>query len=116
MLYCIVKKNIICNSSIKICLKKYIRSSLIFTFYLYFFSTTGTGVSTYSLHPGAVRTEITRHLKKRLLGKLLFLGEYFFKTPEEGAQTTIYCSVEESLASETGKYYRYVLIESQKIL
>jgi hypothetical protein len=24
--------------------------------------------------------------------------------------------VEESLASETGKYYRYVLIESQKIL
>jgi hypothetical protein len=94
-----------------------LRYSLICTFYLFFFSTTGTGVSTYSLHPGVVSTELTRHWKKSLLWKpLLFLGEHFFKTPEEGAQTTIYCTVEESLASETGKYYRYVLIESQKIL
>ena len=66
----------------------------------------GTDVSTYSLHPGAISTELTRHWKKSLLWKpLLFLGEYLIKTPEEGAQTTIYCTVEESLASETGKYY-----------
>ena len=81
------------------------------------FSSTGTGVTTYSLHPGVISTELTRHWKKSLLWKpLLFLGEYLIKTPQEGAQTTIYCAVEESLASETGKYYRYVLIESQKIL
>jgi hypothetical protein len=30
----------------------------------------------------------------------------FLKTPEEGAQTTIYCSVDEKLADKTGLYYR----------
>ncbi|CAG2194333.1 RDH12 [Mytilus edulis] len=43
----------------------------------------GTGVTTYSLHP----------------------GQYIVKTPEEGAQTTIYCAVDEKLTSESGKYY-----------
>jgi hypothetical protein len=33
-------------------------------------------------------------------------GRLFFKGPEEGAQTTIYCSVDEKLASQTGLYYR----------
>jgi hypothetical protein len=30
----------------------------------------------------------------------------FFKTAEEGAQTTIYCAVDEKLADKTGLYYR----------
>jgi hypothetical protein len=30
----------------------------------------------------------------------------FFKTPEGGAQTSIYCSVDEKLANKTGLYYR----------
>jgi hypothetical protein len=34
------------------------------------------------------------------------MGALFFKTAEEGAQTTIYCSVDENLASKTGLYYR----------
>jgi hypothetical protein len=34
------------------------------------------------------------------------VGNLFFKTPEQGAQTTIYCSVDESLADRTGLYYR----------
>jgi hypothetical protein len=30
----------------------------------------------------------------------------FFKTPEGGAQTSIYCSVDDKLANDTGLYYR----------
>lgn len=29
----------------------------------------------------------------------------FVKTPEQGAQTTIYCAVDEKLEKESGKYY-----------
>jgi hypothetical protein len=34
------------------------------------------------------------------------MAAFFFKTPEEGAQTTIYCAVDETLADKTGLYYR----------
>jgi len=37
-------------------------------------------------------------------------AKLFFKTPEEGAQTTIYCSVDEKLANQTGLYYRLEFI------
>lgn len=70
----------------------------------------GTGVTTYSLHPGAVKTELQRHLDDSFFkgAQLIMagLGKLFFKTPEEGAQTSIYCSVDENLADKTGLYYR----------
>ncbi|MEQ2303147.1 hypothetical protein AMECASPLE_013709 [Ameca splendens] len=68
----------------------------------------GTGVTTYSLHPGVIRTELGRHflptipLWKRVLYKPF---SFFIKNPTEGAQTTIYCAVEESLQNESGFYY-----------
>ncbi|KAM7396698.1 hypothetical protein PAMP_019721 [Pampus punctatissimus] len=64
----------------------------------------GTGVTTYSLHPGVIRTDLSRHLSlwKRVLCTPL---TFFIKSPTEGAQTTIYCAVEESLQKESGLYY-----------
>ncbi|XP_068579050.1 retinol dehydrogenase 11-like [Cebidichthys violaceus] len=68
----------------------------------------GTGVTTYSLHPGVIRTELGRHfwptmpLWKRVVYTPLM---FFIKSPTEGAQTTIYCAVEESLQNESGLYY-----------
>jgi len=68
----------------------------------------GTGVTTYSLHPGVIRTELGRHfwpampLWKRLLYKPLTI---LLKSPTEGAQTTIYCAVDESVQNESGLYY-----------
>lgn len=73
----------------------------------------GTGVTTYSLHPGVIRTELGRHfwpvlpLWKRLVYKPLV---FFIKSPKDGAQTTIYCAVEESLQNESGLYYRSVSV------
>jgi hypothetical protein len=70
----------------------------------------GTGVTTYSLHPGIVKTELFRHLNDSyfcgIQAILNSVGAVFFKTAEEGAQTTIYCSVDEELADKTGLYYR----------
>jgi hypothetical protein len=69
----------------------------------------GTGVTTYSLHPGAVKTELQRHVDETFFWGARFLlfsiGTLFMKNPEQGAQTTIYCSVNESLADKTGLYY-----------
>ncbi|MCL4132523.1 UNVERIFIED_CONTAM: hypothetical protein GTU68_027662, partial [Idotea baltica] len=69
----------------------------------------GSGVTTYALHPGVVATELGRHLPTvwgTFTSKLFtFIGFFFFKSPKLGAQTSIYCAVDESLAKETGKYY-----------
>lgn len=67
-----------------------------------------TGVTVYSLHPGIIHTELGRHfwpklpLWKRVLFQPLMV---FIKTPWEGAQTSIYCAVDERLAEESGLYY-----------
>ncbi|XP_033119985.1 retinol dehydrogenase 12-like [Anneissia japonica] len=65
----------------------------------------GTGVTCYSLHPGVIMTEITRDLSSWKLTVIYMMSILFFKTPKDGAQTTIHCAVEESLANETGYYY-----------
>ncbi|XP_026233715.1 retinol dehydrogenase 13-like [Anabas testudineus] len=68
----------------------------------------GTGVTVYSLHPGAIQTELGRHYfpslplwKRMLLVPLMMI----FKSPWEGAQTTIYCAVDESVSNNSGLYY-----------
>ncbi|XP_021928779.1 retinol dehydrogenase 12-like [Zootermopsis nevadensis] len=69
----------------------------------------GTGVTTYSVHPGVVITDLQRHMDDTFFkgAQSLFhgIGSFFLKKPEEGAQTTIYCSVDEKLADKTGLYY-----------
>ncbi|KAF3854797.1 hypothetical protein F7725_022852, partial [Dissostichus mawsoni] len=68
----------------------------------------GTGVTSYSLHPGVIRTELGRHMwpEMPLWKKVVFTPFMFLiKSPTEGAQTTIYCAVEESLQNESGLYY-----------
>ncbi|CAF0995457.1 unnamed protein product [Brachionus calyciflorus] len=72
----------------------------------------GTNVSTHSLHPGVVRTELGRYFGetygfKASIFKFLFypIAMWFFKTPVEGAQTTIYCAVEENMSGLNGAYF-----------
>jgi hypothetical protein len=67
-------------------------------------------VTTYSLHPGIVRTEMFRNLSASYFRGVRSIVNgvtgLFFRTAEEGAQTTIYCAVNEKLADKTGLYYR----------
>ncbi|KAM4592830.1 retinol dehydrogenase 13 [Odontesthes bonariensis] len=67
-----------------------------------------TGVTVYSLHPGVIRTELGRYLLPTLALWKRIAASIFMKIvkgPWEGAQTTIYCAVDEKLANESGLYY-----------
>ena len=61
----------------------------------------GSGVTTYSLHPGVVATEVWRAVPwpLRPLIKLAMIS------PEEGAATTLYCATSHEAGRETGLYY-----------
>ena len=61
----------------------------------------GTSVSTYSLHPGVVDTEIWRAAPDWARPLLRLRG---FLTPEEGARTTLHCAMH-APKQESGLYY-----------
>ncbi len=61
----------------------------------------GTSISTYSLHPGVVDTEIWRALPNWARPLLKLRG---FLTPEEGARTTLHCAMH-APQQESGLYY-----------
>ncbi|XP_071643763.1 retinol dehydrogenase 12-like isoform X1 [Temnothorax longispinosus] len=71
------------------------------------------GINIYSLHPGLIFTGIARNSNRMFRGAAfcvcicdnICVKKLFFKNVEQGAQTTIYCSVDEKTANETGLYY-----------
>ncbi|EFA10520.1 dehydrogenase/reductase SDR family member 13 [Tribolium castaneum] len=65
----------------------------------------GTRVTTFSLHPGVVDTEIFRRIKGQHKAVFEFFRDHFFRTSEEGAQTTIYCSVERNIEDLSGEHF-----------
>jgi retinol dehydrogenase 12 len=62
----------------------------------------GTGVTTYSLHPGAIASDIWG---RRLPGPIAWVMKLFMRSTEEGAKTTVWCATAPELAGESGKYY-----------
>lgn len=63
----------------------------------------GTNVTANSLHPGAVRTELGRHLS--ILHYVMLPFQVLVKTPKSGAQTTNMLAVDPDLDNVTGKYF-----------
>lgn len=61
----------------------------------------GTGVTTYSLHPGVVATNVWRSVP-RLLQPLIKL---FMISEEQGAATTLHCATSAQAGQESGLYY-----------
>lgn len=61
----------------------------------------GTKVTTYSLHPGGVASDIWQ----RRLGVFAVLLRPFLITNEEGARTQVRCATDPALSTETGLYY-----------
>jgi retinol dehydrogenase 12 len=61
----------------------------------------GSGVTTYSLHPGTIASDIWR----RVPWPLRPLMKRRMRTPEQGAQTSVYCATSEEVAGQTGRYY-----------
>jgi len=67
-----------------------------------------TGITVYSLHPGVIATELIRHMEERygmLFRCVIPLFNWVIKTPFHGAQTTLYCCLEEKLSAVSGLYY-----------
>jgi len=60
-----------------------------------------------------VSTELGRSMGKVFFPGIMTLGRIFlypwYKTPQQGAQTTIYCSIDEKAGEQTGLYYTYVV-------
>jgi len=70
----------------------------------------GTKLTTYSLHPGVIYTELVRHIPffgTTELGQTIYyyLSWPFCKDLIHGAQTQICCSVDEQMGKESGYYY-----------
>jgi len=61
----------------------------------------GSGVTTYSLHPGVVATEVWRSVPWPF-GWLMKLA---LISPAKGARTTLHCATSAGAAAETGLYY-----------
>jgi NAD(P)-dependent dehydrogenase (short-subunit alcohol dehydrogenase family) len=61
----------------------------------------GAGVTTYSLHPGVIASDIWRKVPwpARVVMKRRM------DSPEQGARTSVYCATAPELADQTGLYY-----------
>ena len=63
------------------------------------------GITSYALHPGSVNTELGRYDFGASIYYSTF-GLLYGRTPVQGAQTSIYCAVEEGLEAKSGGYFR----------
>ncbi|XP_037342071.1 dehydrogenase/reductase SDR family member 13-like [Pungitius pungitius] len=65
----------------------------------------GSNVTCYSVHPGVVRTELSRNVG---LWQKVFIepiARLLFLEPEAGAQTTLHCSLQEGIEPLSGRYF-----------
>ena len=61
----------------------------------------GTNVTTYSLHPGVIASDVYR----RVPWPLRKVMTMFMQSTEEGAKTSLYCATSPDVASDSGLYY-----------
>jgi NAD(P)-dependent dehydrogenase (short-subunit alcohol dehydrogenase family) len=62
---------------------------------------TGTGVTTYALHPGVIASDIWR----RVPWPIRPLIKLRMGSTEDGARTTLYCATSPEVAGDSGAYY-----------
>lgn len=67
----------------------------------------GSGVTAYALHPGVIATDLGRHMEDMncLTRTMWRCCAPMIKTPESGANTTIFCAIDPSVAEHNGRYY-----------
>ena len=70
---------------------------------------TDTDIKVYCLHPGLINTDLYRHLNGVMSCIFNFSSKIVNIDAELGAQTTLYCALEESISGETGRYYKWVI-------
>ncbi|KAI2656261.1 Dehydrogenase/reductase SDR family member 13 [Labeo rohita] len=74
----------------------------------------GTNVTCYSLHPGAINSDLYRNMNKMTRRLLKPIAALFFKDVEAGAQTTLHCAVQEGIESLSGRYFSNCAVQKVK--
>lgn len=64
----------------------------------------GTGITSYSLHPGVVNTGFAKD-SKSFFATLFNLGRALMISPEKGADTSLYLCLEEGIEHLNGRYF-----------
>jgi NAD(P)-dependent dehydrogenase (short-subunit alcohol dehydrogenase family) len=62
------------------------------------------GITVNAVHPGAILTNLTRHMDQEELAAAIARG-YTFKTAEQGAATSVLVATSPQLAGVTGRYF-----------
>lgn len=65
----------------------------------------GTSITTNSLHPGVVSTQLAEEAGW-MMKFFYFIGKPFMRSPKSGAQTSIYLAISDEVRSTSGKYFR----------
>jgi NAD(P)-dependent dehydrogenase (short-subunit alcohol dehydrogenase family) len=61
----------------------------------------GTGVVVNGLHPGVISTELARDYS----APIRLIAKWFFKSPEQGARTSLYLATAPEVAGISGRYF-----------
>lgn len=65
----------------------------------------GKGITTYSLHPGVVNTNFAAD-SDSWFAKFFNIGRFLMRSPEKGAETSVYLCLEEGIEYLSGSYFR----------
>lgn len=68
----------------------------------------GTGVSAFSVHPGWVRTNLIQHMAPAWVQNVVMRplsGPLGIISPEDGAQTTLHCLLDDDAPQQNGAYF-----------
>ncbi|XP_068126239.1 dehydrogenase/reductase SDR family member 13 [Hyperolius riggenbachi] len=71
----------------------------------------GTEVTCYAVHPGVVLTHLGRNLPYWLLVLAYPFAWLVLRTPLDGAQTSIYCAIQEGIEQYSGRYFNDCRVE-----
>ncbi|GAA4195532.1 SDR family NAD(P)-dependent oxidoreductase [Streptosporangium oxazolinicum] len=63
------------------------------------------GITVNAVHPGAILTNLTRHMDQEALDASIAGGGYTFKTPEQGAATSVLVAASPLLEGVGGRYF-----------
>jgi len=65
----------------------------------------GAGVTANALHPGVVSTGLGNNNPPSLVSRAMRFSKFLMRTPEKGAETSIFLSSSPDVEGETGKYW-----------
>ena len=65
----------------------------------------GDGITANAVHPGAIETNLARYLEPSVLEQARASGAYRYKTPEQGAATSVFVATSPLLEGIGGRYF-----------